>query len=75
MRYTTATIQLLANEWGTGSLYINPDNIAMEEFGDWNDDEAIRKAAVRATEIRYACLEAKRDFVFTSKYKRSYSQC
>ncbi len=64
----TATIQLLANEWGAGSLYINPDNIAMEEFGDWNDVEAIRKAAVRATEIRYACLEAKRDFVFETEF-------
>ena len=28
--------QLLNNEWTTDSLYINPDNIAQEMFGDWN---------------------------------------
>lgn len=33
---TTTTIQLLANEWAADSLYINPDNIAQETFGDWN---------------------------------------
>ena len=27
---TTTTEQLLANEWGADSLYINPDNIAQE---------------------------------------------
>lgn len=38
---TTTTEQLLTNEWGADSLYINPDNIAQEEFGDWNNKEAI----------------------------------
>lgn len=33
---TTTTIQLLANEWAEDSQYINPDNIALETFGDWN---------------------------------------
>lgn len=33
---TSTTIQLLSNEWSEGSLYINPDNIAQELFGDWN---------------------------------------
>ena len=38
---TTTTIQLLNNEWATDSLYINPDNIAEEAFGDWNSPEAV----------------------------------
>lgn len=33
---TTTTVQLLNNEWAADSLYINPDNIAQETFGDWN---------------------------------------
>lgn len=57
---TTTTEQLLANEWGADSLYINPDNIAQEEFGDWNSPEAVMNAAKRATEIRYKCLEEHR---------------
>lgn len=65
---TTTTEQLLSNEWGADSLYINPDNIAQEEFGDWNNKEAVLKAAKRATEIRYECLEQKRDFVFETVF-------
>lgn len=45
---TTTTIQLLNNEWAADSLYINPDNIAQETFGDWNSPEAVFKAADRA---------------------------
>ncbi len=35
---------------------INPDNIAQQEFGNWNDPAAVRKAAQRADEIREECL-------------------
>ena len=45
---TTTTIQLLNNEWAADSLYINPDNIAQETFGDWNSPEAVLKAAEEA---------------------------
>lgn len=65
---TTTTEQLLSNEWGADSLYINPDNIAKEEFGDWNNQDAVLKAAKRATEIRYECLGQKRDFVFETVF-------
>ena len=53
---TTTTIQLLNNEWAADSLYINPDNIAQEMFGDWNSPEAVLKAAEKATQMRYECL-------------------
>lgn len=65
---TTTTEQLLANEWGADSVYINPDNIAKEEFGDWNDADAVLKAAIRATEMRYQCLSEKRNFVFETVF-------
>ncbi|MBQ7686695.1 MAG: zeta toxin family protein [Bacteroidaceae bacterium] len=65
---TTTTIQLLNDEWAADSLYINPDNIAQETFGDWNSPEAVLKAAERATQLRYECLEQGRDFVFETVF-------
>lgn len=65
---TTTTVQLLNNEWTADSLYINPDNIAQEMFGDWNSTEAVIKAAEHATKLRYECLEKKRDFVFETVF-------
>ena len=65
---TTTTQQLLANEWTADSLYINPDAIAQECFGDWNSQEAVMKAAQFATAQRYECLEQKRDFVFETVF-------
>ena len=65
---TTTTVQLLNNEWAVDSLYINPDNIAQEVFGDWNSPEAVIKAAEQATQLRYDCLEQKCDFVFETVF-------
>ncbi len=65
---TTTTELLLSNEWGANSLYINPDNIAQQEFGDWNSPDAVLKAARYATELRYKCLEEKCDFVFETVF-------
>lgn len=61
---TTTTEQLLQFEWTDNSVYINPDNIARDVFGDWNSPDAVIKAARRATELRYECLNAGEDFVF-----------
>jgi predicted ABC-type ATPase len=65
---TTTTEQLLANEWSANSLYINPDIIANQEFGGWNNADAVLKAAQRATELRYQCLEKRCDFVFETVF-------
>ncbi len=65
---TSTTLQLLANEWTEDSLYINPDNIAQEQFGDWNSAEAVMEAAKFATELRYKCLSEKKDFVFETVF-------
>ena len=56
---TSATIQLLHNEWAENSIYINPDNIAQEQFGDWNSPSAVLKAAELATQMCYDCLRQK----------------
>ena len=65
---TTTTIQLLNNEWAADSLYINPDNIAQDVYGDWNSHDAVLKAAEHATQLRYECLETRQDFVFETVF-------
>ncbi len=60
---TTTTIQLLNDEWANDSLYINPDNIAQEIFGDWNSRDAILKAAELASRQRYECLNSAGFFI------------
>lgn len=65
---TSTTMQLLHYEWTENSLYINPDNIAQEQFGDWNSPDAVMKAAEFATKMRYECLEKRIDFVFETVF-------
>lgn len=65
---TTTTEQLLKNEWGADSFYINPDNIAKEKYGDWNSSDAVLKAAQEATRLRYECLDKGVDFVFETVF-------
>lgn len=45
---TSITEQLLRHEWMGGCVYVNPDFIARDEFGDWNSPEAVQRAALRA---------------------------
>ena len=61
-------MQLLHNEWAENSLYINPDNIAQEQYGDWNSPVAVLKAAELATKMRYECLRKRQDFVFETVF-------
>ena len=65
---TSTTEKLLANEWAADSVYINPDNIAQTQFGDWNSQEAVMKAAIEATRLRHECLDARRSFVFETVF-------
>jgi predicted ABC-type ATPase len=61
---TSITEQLLRHEWMGGCEYVNPDNIARDEFGDWNAPDAIRKAAIRAEEVRELCVRERRSLAF-----------
>lgn len=53
---TSITEKLLRHEWMGGCEYVNPDYIARDEFGDWNAPDAVRRAAVRAEEVRERCV-------------------
>lgn len=61
---TSVTSQLLKSEWVEDALYINPDIIAQEKFGDWNNREAIINAAKYCEHLREKCLVEKKSFVF-----------
>lgn len=69
---TSTTEKLLANEWTADSFYINPDNIAQENFGEWNSLDAVMKAAKEATRLRYDCLERKDAFKKAMDYMDSF---
>lgn len=61
---TSVTGKILEHEWIEGCLYINPDNIARDEFGDWNSPEAVMKAAHLAAEMREHCLQKQTGVLF-----------
>jgi predicted ABC-type ATPase len=61
---TSVTNIILEHHWIEGCIYVNPDNIARDDFGDWNSPEAVIKAANKAKEIRENCLFKKEGILF-----------
>ncbi len=61
---TSVTRKFLHHEWAEGTIYINPDEVAKEKFGDWNSREAIISAANYCAQWREECLSNKTSFVF-----------
>jgi predicted ABC-type ATPase len=49
-------------------VFINPDEIAKNEFGEWNSPEAVFKAVVRAQEMREECLRAGQSMLIESVF-------
>ncbi len=61
---TTITSRILQHEWLEDSLYINPDNVAQNIFGDWNNQDAVLKAAQYCQAQREECLQNKHSMIF-----------
>lgn len=61
---TSVTQRFLHHEWAVGTVYINPDEVARDRFGDWNSIENILKAAQYCENWRGRCLETRTNFVF-----------
>ncbi len=61
---TSITGKILKHDWIDGCVYINPDNIAKDIFGDWNSPEAVIKAAQYATRERENCIKNKKSLLF-----------
>ena len=56
---TSVTTKILHHEWMENSVYINPDIVAQERFGDWNSKEAIMQSVKYCEEWRESRLAAK----------------
>lgn len=65
---TSITQQFLHHEWAEGTVYINPDQVANEKYGDWNSREAVVSAANYCSEWREKCLKEKVSFVFETVF-------
>ncbi|GHT13733.1 ATPase AAA [Bacteroidia bacterium] len=61
---TSITGKILKHEWVEGCVYINPDNIAQDMFGDWNSLEAIKNAVAYATKRREECIKNGESLLF-----------
>ena len=42
---TTVTVRLRSDHWSEGVEHLNPDDVARDRFGDWNDPDAVLRAA------------------------------
>ena len=61
---TSVTSKLLNHKWVEECVYINPDNIAKDLFGDWNNQDAVLNAAVYSTKWREDCLAEMKNLIF-----------
>ncbi|MBQ6202996.1 MAG: zeta toxin family protein [Prevotella sp.] len=61
---TTITSKILKHEWLEGALYINPDIVAQEKFGDWNSRDAVLKSIKYCESLREDCLLKKQSLIF-----------
>ncbi len=65
---TTITEKLLKHSWLKNMVYINPDIIAQEKFGGWNNQESFIKAANYAQDLRQNCIKNKQNLVFETVF-------
>ncbi len=65
---TTITEKLLKHSWLKNMVYINPDIIAQEKFGGWNNQESFIKAANYAQDLRQDCIKNKQNLVFETVF-------
>ena len=61
---TSLTSKIVSHEWSRDCEYINPDNIARDKFGDWNNPENSLKAANMADALRKRLLYEGRSMTF-----------
>ena len=47
-----STSRILRHEWMEDAVYINPDIIAQEKFGDWNSYDAVMQSVKYCEALR-----------------------
>ncbi len=61
---TTITSEILKHKWRNDAVYVNPDQIAQDRFGDWNSTDSILKAVQYCEQLREHCIENKKNLIF-----------
>ncbi|TBU96189.1 zeta toxin family protein [Phytopseudomonas dryadis] len=61
---TSITETLREHSWLSNCTFINPDEIAQDEFGGWNSEAAFRQAADKSDALRELCLSEGRSLAF-----------
>lgn len=61
---TTITSKILHHDWMEDSVYINPDIIAQEKFGDWNSKLAVMRSIYYCEYLREKCLSQSKSLIF-----------
>ncbi|MCR5017534.1 MAG: zeta toxin family protein [Bacteroidales bacterium] len=61
---TTITSKILHHEWMEDALYVNPDQVAQDMFGDWNSPEAVLSAVQYCENLREECLKNRKSLIF-----------
>ena len=65
---TEFTHSALGHEWLAECEHINPDEIARDVFGSWDDEKAVLDAMRHAENIRRKCLTERRSLVFETVF-------
>lgn len=65
---TSITRKILQHQWLEDCVYINPDDIAKDTFGDWNSNEAVLKAAILSTQMREDCIAEGKSLIFETVF-------
>lgn len=65
---TTITSKILRHEWLENAVYINPDNVAQERYGDWNSPEAVLEAARYCQSWREDALQNNQSIIFETVF-------
>lgn len=61
---TTITTKILHHQWIEDAVYINPDQIAKDRFGDWNSTEAVMQSVKYCEALREQCLVERKSLIF-----------
>lgn len=61
---TTITTKILHHQWMEDAVYINPDQIAKDKFGDWNSAEAVMQSVKYCEALREQCLVERKSLIF-----------
>ncbi|MBR1449381.1 MAG: zeta toxin family protein, partial [Prevotella sp.] len=61
---TTITTKILHHQWMEDAVYINPDQIAKDKFGDWNSAEAVMQSVKYCEALREQCLTERKSLIF-----------